>query len=85
MSRLVIQVRENDIMLHCSSVVHMHVEYRVKFWSSHFKMNSTELNKGMKQLPWNLIIPRHGIFLEYHILISVDDLLARLLNSSGDK
>lgn len=73
-------------MPHYSSVVHMHVEYRVQFWSSHFKINSTELNKVMKHFPWNLVILRYRIFLEYHILIiSVDDLLTRLLNSSGDK
>jgi len=49
-------------------------------------MSSTDLNKGMEQLLQNLFIPRDEIFLEYHILlVSVDDLLARLLNSSGDK
>ena len=65
MSRLTVQVKENDIMLHwSSSVVHMHVRYRVLPVPSHFKMSSTELNKGMKQLPWNLVIPMYGTFVE---------------------
>lgn len=82
MSRLIIQVKGTDIMSQYSSVVHTCVEYRVQFWSSHLKNNSTELNKSTRKLAWNLVIPRYGIFLEYGILvISVNDLLA----SSGDK
>lgn len=82
MSRLIIQVKGTDIVSQCSSVVHMCVEYRVQFWPSPLKINSTELKKGMRKLPWNLIIPRYGIFLENgNLIISVNDLLA----SSGDK
>lgn len=82
MPRLIIQVKGTDIMSQFNSVVHMCVEYRVQFWPSHLKINSTELNKGMRKLPWNLVITRYGIFLEYGILIiSVNNLLA----SSEDK
>lgn len=78
MSRFIIHAKEIDMMSQYSSVVHMCVEYRVKIWLSHLKINSTELIKGMRKVPWNLVIP---ISLEYGILVSVNGLLA----SSGDK
>lgn len=48
-------------MAQYSSVVHTHIEYSVQFWLFCFRMNSVH-GIDYKQLSWNLVILRCGIF-----------------------